>query len=201
MAIPGLNELYKEVLLTLENGEPHSNKQLGDTIAKRRNISDEDLAVKMPDGGSTIFRYRIRWAKTHLKNAGLVEYLQRGIAKITDEGKRVLKTNPQVLNREFLHNHHTLLSESGNLEPSETAQEEQTPGERMNADFSEINAVLKSDILEEIMNLSSDFFEQLVAKLLVAMGYGDVFVTPRSGDGGIDGICLEDRLGFSNMYI
>jgi len=196
MAIPSLSDLYKEVLLTLENGEPHTNKQLGDAIAKRRNMSNEDLAVRMPDGRSTVFRYRIRWAKTHLKNAGLVEYLQHGIARITEKGQK-------ELTEDFRHSSEI---KSDSAEPSEGNKQEQTPGERMDAGFSEINAELKNELLSEIMALSPTFFEKLVVQLLMAMGYGGTLdgegtVTPKSGDGGIDGIIREDKLGFSNIYI
>ncbi|MCL2569383.1 MAG: restriction endonuclease [Oscillospiraceae bacterium] len=189
MAIPSLNELYREVLLTLGNGEPHSNKQLGDAIAKRKHISKEDLAVRMKDGVSTVFRYRLRWVKTRLKKDGLVEYLGRDAARITDAGRRVLA--------EGMH---------PSAERSEDDQQEQTPGERIEAAFLQINEVLKSEILSEIMSQDSVFFEHLVVKLLLAMGYGGALdgegiVTPLSRDGGIDGIIREDKLGFNNIYI
>lgn len=42
-------------------------------------------------------------------------------------------------------------------------------------------------------------------ELMLAMGYGADpaagFVTKMSGDGGIDGVVLEDRLGFGTIYI
>ena len=34
-----------------------------------------------------------------------------------------------------------------------------------------------------------------------AMGYGDGFVTKATGDGGVDGIIYEDKLGFNLIYI
>ncbi|MCL2842732.1 MAG: restriction endonuclease [Oscillospiraceae bacterium] len=191
-----LNELDREVLAVLENGGAMSNKQLGDVIAEHRGLSEEELAVRTPDGASTVFRYRIRWAKTKLKNAGLIEYLQHGIAQITDEGKRVLKENPPSLNQAFL-----LKGQEKSLELKEDSQAEKTPLEHMDSNFSEINAELKNEILEAIFSNDSYFFEHLVGRLLMAMGYGDVLVTPRTNDGGIDGICREDKLGFSNIYI
>ena len=48
---------------------------------------------------------------------------------------------------------------------------------------------------------SPTFFEALVVDLMKAMGYGDGFVTKTSGDGGIDGIIHEDKLGFNLIYI
>lgn len=57
------------------------------------------------------------------------------------------------------------------------------------------------DLLTEIMNQPAAFFENLVVDLMKSMGYGDGFVTKTSGDGGIDGIIHEDKLGFDLIYI
>ncbi len=51
------------------------------------------------------------------------------------------------------------------------------------------------------MEMSPSFFEQLVIYLLEAMGYGHGEVTGRSGDGGIDGIIGEDKLGLDVIHI
>ena len=53
---------------------------------------------------------------------------------------------------------------------------------------------------------SPEFFERLVVNLLVKMGYGgaqkgNAWVTGRSGDGGIDGVIYEDKLGLDVIYI
>jgi restriction system protein len=62
------------------------------------------------------------------------------------------------------------------------------------------------DVLNEVMNQSPDFFEKLVVDLLVSMGYGgrkieNGQVLGKSGDGGIDGVIKEDKLGFEKIYI
>ena len=64
-----------------------------------------------------------------------------------------------------------------------------------------INDQLADELLAEIMNQSPAFFENLVVDLMKGMGYGDGFVTKTSGDGGIDGIIYEDKLGFNLIYI
>ena len=62
------------------------------------------------------------------------------------------------------------------------------------------------EILQTIQDQSPAFFERLVIDLLVKMGYGGTRkdagqAVGRSGDGGIDGIIKEDRLGLDIMYI
>ncbi|MBR3721923.1 MAG: restriction endonuclease [Selenomonadaceae bacterium] len=78
--------------------------------------------------------------------------------------------------------------------------------ELFDATFEQINNVLSSQLIDEIMRLTPPEFERLVVKLLLKMGYGNGIVdagtvTKQSNDGGIDGIIKEDQLGFSNIYI
>ncbi len=54
--------------------------------------------------------------------------------------------------------------------------------------------------------MSPQFFERLVVELLLAMGYGGSLsdagkAIGQSGDGGIDGIIKEDKLGLDVIYI
>ncbi len=71
--------------------------------------------------------------------------------------------------------------------------------------YQQIRRELAADLLQEIKYNSPAFFEELVIDLLVAMGYGgsreDAEAVGRSGDGGIDGIINEDRLGLDVVYV
>ena len=72
--------------------------------------------------------------------------------------------------------------------------------------IAEINDNLAGEILDIVKSCSPVFFERLVVALLVKMGYGGTLanaarVIGRSGDGGIDGIIDEDRLGLDAIYI
>ena len=65
---------------------------------------------------------------------------------------------------------------------------------------------LTDELLGKLKKTSPSFFEQLVVELLVKMGYGGSRADAgkaigKSGDGGIDGIIKEDRLGLDVVYI
>ncbi|MDW8469857.1 MAG: restriction endonuclease [Burkholderiales bacterium] len=69
-----------------------------------------------------------------------------------------------------------------------------------------MRSTLETELLERIKAASPAFFERLVVELLVAMGYGGSLrdagqAVGRSGDGGIDGIIKEDRLGLDVLYV
>lgn len=81
----------------------------------------------------------------------------------------------------------------------------QTAEESIEANYQQIQGELAADLIQRIQDNSPDFFEELVIDLLVAMGYGgsheDAEAVGRSGDGGIDGIINEDRLGLDVIYV
>ncbi len=64
---------------------------------------------------------------------------------------------------------------------------------------------LKNQIIDRIRECHPSFFESLVVKLLLEMGYGvdnqSGKVLGKSHDSGIDGVIYEDRLGLSKIYI
>ncbi len=68
-----------------------------------------------------------------------------------------------------------------------------------------LRAALATDLLDRVRNCTPSFFERLVIELLLKMGYGGSRIDAgkalgRSGDGGIDGMIKEDRLGLDTIY-
>jgi restriction system protein len=82
-----------------------------------------------------------------------------------------------------------------------------TPSEHIEMGYQRIREELEYELLSKIKESSPAFFERLlVVELLVAMGYGgsrkDAGKTiGGSGDGGVDGVIKEDRLGLDVIYI
>jgi restriction system protein len=82
----------------------------------------------------------------------------------------------------------------------------ETPEERMATAYQTLRADLQADLIEQVKSASPPFFERLVVDLLLAMGYGGSRqdagrAIGKSGDGGIDGIIKEDKLGLDVIYI
>lgn len=79
------------------------------------------------------------------------------------------------------------------------------PEEKMQKYHNEHKQSVKDQLLDLILNNDPSFFEHLVVKLLLALGYGygtDAGkVVGKSHDGGIDGIINEDKLGLDKIYI
>ena len=212
MAIPKYNELYRLVLLSLQDGGMHSMKEVRDFIISTLHLTEQDLAETLPSNPkSSVFSGRVGWAKTYLLKAQMIDSPQRGHIFITPSGKALLESGISITNTvlaqkcpEFLdfYRRKNSGSDSITLTPDEVqAEAPETPQETFDRVYAIINEQLADDLLAEVLNQTPAFFEQLVVDLMKAMNYGEGFVTKYSGDDGIDGIIHEDQLGFNLIYI
>lgn len=212
MAIPKYNELYRLVLLSLQDGGTHSMKEVRDFIISTLHLTEQDLAETLPSNPkSSVFSGRVGWAKTYLLKAQMIDSPQRGYIFITPSGKALLESGISITNTvlaqkcpEFLdfYRRKNSGSDSITLAPDEVqAEAPETPQETFDRVYAIINEQLADDLLAEVLNQTPAFFEQLVVDLMKAMNYGEGFVTKYSGDDGIDGIIHEDQLGFNLIYI
>ena len=212
MAIPKYNELYRLVLLSLQDGGTHSMKEVRDFIISTLHLTEQDLAETLPSNPkSSVFSGRVGWAKTYLLKAQMIDSPQRGHIFITPSGKALLESGISITNTvlaqkcpEFLdfYRRKNSGSDSISLAPDEVqAEAPETPQETFDRVYAIINEQLADDLLAEVLNQTPAFFEQLVVDLMKAMNYGEGFVTKYSGDDGIDGIIHEDQLGFNLIYI
>jgi len=217
LPIPDFQTVMRPLLVHLSDGKEHSNQETLKKLAEHFQLTDEELAQLLPSGLQAIFTNRVAWAKTHLKAAGLIESLRRGFYKISPRGLDVLKANPsrvdlRVLNQfpEYIE-FRTPKDEIGEPKPESVTQtlpetDKWTPEDHLEYGYQRIRQQLASELLAKIKDSSPAFFEKLVVELLVAMGYGgsrqDAGRTVgRAGDGGIDGVINEDRLGLDVIYI
>lgn len=161
------------------------------------------------------------WATTRLKHAGLIVQPERGTVEITERGRMVLAKAPEQVDnkvllqfaefREFIERSRLgrmpdSARESDELAPDLPAPPTIAPEERIQQAHAELDADLRSSLLDRIVQASPDFFETLVLDLLGAMGYGGMRAGARerlgkSGDGGVDGLIREDELGLDRLYL
>ncbi len=207
MTIPSYDKFMLPILKVAEDGREHTAEEIYETMAKQFAISEAEFDQRN-EGGQRTFANRVAWARTFLKKAGLVDYTGTGRFKITAEGIKALSSNPSEITLKFLSRYPSFREfrtyrgrsqeEAGTVE---TQEESQTPEEIIAANYEKYNAKLSEDLLERIKSSSSRFFEDLVVDLLAAMDYGDARAVGRTGDGGIDGIVKQDRLGLDAIYV
>lgn len=214
MAMIKFHECFKDMLLCLSDRKPRKMSEVCDLVAERKNISEKERAIRLEKSGQSVFNNRVGWARTYLKMAGLLFYPKYSFVQITDEGIKLLNENPDIIDVKYLTKYESFI-EFQNRSPigkenknkvvddiSEENQIEQSPEELIENAFLRINKQLAGEILDEILKLTPMIFEKLTLLLLQKMGYGGSgTVTKMSGDGGIDVIISEDKLGLRNIYI
>jgi restriction system protein len=213
MAIPDFQAIMLPILETLQDGQVRSTGAMTDLLAERFKLTDQERQELM-QSGQPVFYNRVAWAKTHLKNAGLIDNPTRGKVSISEAGLKVLGQKPAIVNCRFLKQFPSYLKFIGQAPDDdkvdgkdETALETtKTPEEALEASYQLLRNTLAVEVLDHVKRCSPSFFERLVVELLVAMGYGGSFaeaarVVGQAGDGGIDGIINEDKLGLDVVCV
>lgn len=199
MPIPDFQSIFKPLLKLAGDEKEHLVKEAYVKLAEEFELTEDELNELIPSGKALSFYNRLAWAKTYLKKAGLLKDIRRGVFKITERGVEVLKEDPPKLNAKYLRKF------PGPDEPPEI-EGVQTPEEQLDQSYQKIRSALASDLLDQVKGCTSQFFEQLVVDLMVAMGYGGSRADAgkavgKAKDGGIDGIIKEDKLGLDVVYL
>ena len=225
MAVPKYHEMMLPTLRFLADGQERHRRDFPPMIAEHFNLSEEDRAALLPSGQTTYLQNRAGWANFDLRKAGLVEMVRSAVMKITPAGQQFLATKPEKLDRPMLMQFEPfrLFMEankaangsstgSGTQVPNADAAKEliatseATPEERIEGGYVELRAEIMSELLEKVRACNPFFFEHLVVDLLLKMGYGGSRAeagqaTKPTGDGGVDGVINEDRLGLDAIYV
>ena len=104
MAIPKYDEMYADFLRVLADNRIHSLSDIQDAIAKKRHLTEDELAERAPNKPGTVFSNRVAWTKAYLMKAELICSAKRGYCRITTDGqkllsKRLKKIDNTVLSR------------------------------------------------------------------------------------------------------
>ncbi len=212
MAIPDFQSVMLPLLNFSSDEKEHSFKDTVDSLATQFGLTSEEQEELLPSGKQSRFDNRVAWARSYFKQAGLVENTRRGYFKISQRGLDLLKTNPDKINKKTLEQYPEFLifqnvrREVNEVEHLSDEPEKQTPEEQLENSYKIVSDILAAEIIQRVKACSPTFFEQLVVELLLAMGYGGTRADAgraigQSGDGGIDGIIDEDRLGLDSIYI
>jgi restriction system protein len=211
MSIPDYQTVMLPLLQSLADGQFHVIRDVAENLAAKFGLIDDERRQLLPSGQQTVFHNRVGWAKTHMKMAGLIENPSRGAVKISSLGRQVLDQHPSRIDVAFLRQFPSFVEFTKKSQaPEHVAGDDHpaptTPEESLEASYKALRDALAAEILERVETCSPQFFERLVVQLLVAMGYGGSLADAgqaigRTGDGGIDGIIKEDKLGLDIVCI
>jgi restriction system protein len=219
MPIPDYQSAMLPLLQLSSDDAEHRFRDVVEQLANHFKLTDTERSELLPSGSQPVFNNRIGWARTYLKQAGLLRSPKRGMFTITEAGRALLAENPSKIDvelleryepfREFRSRRRETHNDQPNVEEQQAtivAPSDQTPEDLLATAYRRLREDLETELLEQVKNSSPTFFERLVIDLLVTMGYGGTRqdagrAVGKSGDGGIDGIIKEDKLGLDAIYI
>lgn len=212
MPVPDYETLMLPVLREAAKGET-TVPMLRDPVAAEFHLSSAELEERIPSGHLTLLSSRLHWAKTYLRNAGLVESPRRGVIVATERGRSVIAKPPARIDLAFLRRYPEFVAFEARGRPGgasakvpETGTAPRTPDEQIDAAHAIMTIELRGEILRRIIVADASFLERVIIDLLLAMGYGDSAAGAglhlgRTGDGGIDGVIRQDPLGLDVVYV
>ena len=212
MPIPDYQSLMLPVLRFAEDRKEHSLAEFRQRLAAEFNLSEQELAERLASDSQTVFANRIGWAVQYLKAAVTLKSVKRGVYQISDRGLALLKGKPSEITvktlrqfPEFMEFHEKASAPSA-ATTAPASETKATPEESLEQSYQTLREALAIELLETIKNGTPAAFEKIVVDLLVAMGYGGSVedagkVVGKSGDGGIDGIIKQDKLGLDFLYV
>jgi restriction system protein len=179
-------------------------------------LTDEERSTLLPSGRQTVIANRVHWAKSYLKQAGLLEPVRRGVFSITDLGISALKSGIGRIDKSYLEQFpafqqfqqrtREVSDEKDAATPEAAMQQTDSPEDMLRRAHRRITEELKAELIDRVQRAAPDFFERLIVRLLIKMGYGGTLENAgraigRSGDGGVDGLIDQDALGLDRVFV
>lgn len=206
MSIPKWHEFMAPILRVMSDGATRDRSEIIQASADEAGVESSERLITLTTG-QPMYANRVGWAISHLSRAGALSRPERGRYVISDLGRTVLTTRPDVSRSDV-----EAATGYQRTRPMSEVAGEQTddveslnPAELIDQGIKQIQADVAAELLARLMTKPPTFFEQTVVDLLVAMGYGgaegQARVTSASNDGGIDGIIDQDTLGLSRVYV
>ena len=203
MEIPKFHQTFNPILDILKDEKTITARELyNKVIVKYYNDLPKHLLELKTKSGDILINNRIAWGKSYLKKGGFIEFPKRGQVKITDKGLNQLNNNLSLKDVENSSNYLDFYKEEKSSDKfSNSFEKESSPQDLIDKGVLTIERQVKEELLDKLKNIDPFFFEKVILKLLKKMGYGDFIETSKTGDGGIDGIINEDKLGIDKIYI
>ncbi|GAA5512967.1 mrr restriction system protein [Deinococcus carri] len=217
MAVPDYQTFMRPLLKLLADGTTQRMRDIYAALATEFQLTESEMAELLPSGRQPTYMNRIGWAKTYLLKAGALESSQRGWVQVTERGRELLRTQPEINARTL-----TAFAEFQEFQGTGAVQAPTqaaplpdaaaspntllSPEEQLAALYAELNKALAAELLSQVQELTPAQFERLVVEVLLAMGYGGSMrdagqALGRSGDNGIDGLIKQDPLGLDRIYL
>jgi restriction system protein len=212
MPIPDYQTLMLPLLKRAENKGVRV-PEIERSVADEFGLTEKERNQYLRSGRQKVLHNRLHWAKFYMSKAGLLTSLGQGRFAANEKGRELLTRGLARIDNSVLMEFPSFREFQNAETDDETAVTTPsspssviTPEEQVESAYVTLLSALRADLLQRILQNSPTFFEQVIVDLLVGMGYGGSHKNAatqlgRSGDGGVDGVINEDRLGLDRVYV
>ena len=176
MPIPDYQTLMLPVLRILGDEPDHAAGSVIDALATEFKLAPEERQQPVGSQRITLMASRAHWAMTYLAQAGLTDRPRRGVWCITDEGRRVLATNPQRIDNALLARYEGFQSfinrSAGQPDVAEAAAAENDGGGAEPVDVPSVDDLLRP-MLMTLSDGKSHAFPELVESICDVLDISD----------------------------
>jgi restriction system protein len=200
------------ILQVASDGRVRTRREMYATVADHMHLTEAQRAETLKSGQGMADN-RIGWAMSFLVRAEALARPRRGSCVITDVGHALLAEHPDGITEKHLQaipafRDYVPVERPGSTRPSAVTEPVETaldPVEQIEQGIQRINADVSAQLLKRLREQDPAFLEQAVLDVLVAMGYGGTDGQARriggTGDGGVDGVIDQDKLGLQRIYV
>ncbi|MBN8569895.1 MAG: restriction endonuclease [Ignavibacteria bacterium] len=180
--VPQVDELYVPLIKSLKIlGGSGNIEEINEKIYELEQYPDAALNIPHGDGRTEI-EYRLAWARTKLKQLGILENSARSVWALTNKEINEEEFDKKKISKENSKLRKDVINELG-------------------IESEEIIVDWKDNLLQKIFSISPDAFERLTQRILRESGFIQVEVTGKVGDGGIDGKGIVRVSGFLSFHV
>lgn len=194
--LPTFDELFNPLIRALRAlGGSGSIQELYEKVIELERLPEAVLSQTHNDNSDqTEVFYRLAWARSYLKKFGLLENSKRGVWSLTARAKELEKVNPVEVVR-FV----KALNRKSGAKTAEPHARREIPEELLEEEAQE--EAWKLTLSGVLSKLAPAAFERLAQRMLRELGFTQVDVTGRSGDGGIDGRGIARINGVMSFHV
>ena len=178
--MPAYSDLINPTITALQNlGGSGKVDEIYNEVLKIVSLPDEIVDFQHSEKSSqSELQYRLAWARTYLKNYGIIDNSSRSVWVVLPQHKDIKSVDVDdcvtKVRSMFGKKPDTITQNDDNLEDE-------------GIDLPEEIKPWRTKLHDILLNMNPFAFERLTQRLLRECGFSQVEVTKKSGDGGIDG--------------
>ncbi|MFW8591252.1 restriction endonuclease [Glaciecola sp. 2405UD65-10] len=189
------DELFNPVLQALHKlGGSGSNNEIEEAVIEILGLTDKEVEDNHR-GNTSKLSYRLAWARNYLKRLGLLENSGRALWTLTNEGLKTHKIDKDEA-KKIVKNLSGVKTKKASVKPGKTDTKHVV---EESYELSELS--WEEELIDVFKAMEPDAFERLSQRFLRELGFINVEVTGKSGDGGIDGVGVMKIGGVLSFHV